>query len=152
MAKAAALLFDEPIDNEWYTDFKGILAELLVRHQLDLKGVNYMTSAFVKEKGVSDPDLIVNNKRIDVKGCERSLKVNMFTIDKLDVDNIVFCLFLSQRRYVLISFTKEEIKNWNLITINDRNKYYEYKVDKRSLRYVTPDCDTPEKNFEKTSI
>ena len=146
------ILFDEPIDNEWYTDFKGILAELLVRHQLDLKGVNYMTSAFVKEKGVSDPDLIVNNKRIDVKGCERSLKVNMFTIDKLDVDNIVFCLFLSQRRYVLISFTKEEIKNWNLITINDRNKYYEYKVDKRSLRYVTPDCDTPEKNFEKTSI
>ncbi len=33
------ILFDEPIDNEFYTDFKGILAELLVRHHFDLKGV-----------------------------------------------------------------------------------------------------------------
>lgn len=44
------ILFDEPVDNEFYTDFKGILAELLVRHHLDLKGVNYTTSAFVKQK------------------------------------------------------------------------------------------------------
>jgi len=138
------ILFDFPVDNEFYTDFKGILAELLVRHHFDLKGVNYLTSAFVKEKGVSDPDLTVNNKRIDVKGCERSLKVNMFTIDKLDVDYILFCLFLSQHRYVLLNFKKEDIKNWHLVTVNDRNKYYEYKVDKRQFRYDTPDQVTPQ--------
>ena len=133
------ILFDDPVDNEFYTDFKGILGELLVRHHYDLKGINYTTSAFVKEKGVSDPDLIVNEKRIDVKGCERSLKVNMFTIDKLDVDFILFVLFLSDRRYILKQFEKEKIKEWKVVTINDRNKYYEFKIDKRQYRYVTPE-------------
>ena len=133
------ILFDEPVDNEFYTDFKGILAELLVRHHFDLKGTNYTTSAFVKEKGVSDADLIVNDKKIDVKGCERSLKVNKFTIAKLDVDYILFVLFLSNRRYVLLNFKKEDISDWNLITINERNKYYEFKVDKRQWRSTTPE-------------
>lgn len=133
------ILFDEPVDNEFYTDFKGILAELLVRHHFDLKGTNYTTSAFVKEKGVSDADLIVNDKKIDVKGCERSLKVNKFTIAKLDVDYILFVLFLSNRRYVLLNFKKEDISDWNLVTINERNKYYEFKVDKRQWRSTTPE-------------
>ncbi len=132
------ILFDHPVDNEFYTDFKGILAELLVRHHFDLKGTNYTTSAFVKQKGISDADLVVNNNKIDVKGCERSLKVNMFTIDKLDVDYILFVLFLSGQRYVLLNFKKEDIKEWNLVTINQRNKYYEYKVDKRKWRSATP--------------
>ena len=138
------ILFDEPIDNEFYTDFKGILAELLVRHHFDLKGVNYTTSAFVKDKGVSDADLIVNDQKIDVKGCERSLKVNMFTIEKLDVDYILFVLFLSDQRYILLNFKKKDIKDWDIVTINDRNKYYEYKVDKRQFRkYDTPNQTTP---------
>ena len=131
------ILFDEPVDNNFYTDFKGILAELIVRHNFDLKGVNYTTSAFVKEKGVSDPDLIVNEKRIDVKGCERSLKVNSFTIHKLDVDYILFVLFLKNHHYVLLNFEKKDILNWPQITINERNKYYEHKVDKRQWRYQT---------------
>tara|TARA_R100000734_G_C3318950_1_gene113879 strand:- start:5850 stop:6413 length:564 start_codon:yes stop_codon:yes gene_type:complete len=142
------ILFDEPIDNEYYTDFKGILAELLVRHHFDLKGVNYLTSAFVKEKGVSDPDLTVNNNRIDVKGCERSLKVNMFTIDKLEVDYILFVLFLSNHRYVLLNFKKKDIKKWNLITVNERNKYYEFRVDKRQFRSVTPNQTNYEKKLD----
>lgn len=140
------ILFDEPVDNEFYTDFKGILAELLVRHHFDLKGVNYTTSAFVKEKGVNDPDLIVKDKKIDVKGCERSLKVNMFTIDKLEVDYVLFVLFLSRRRYVLLNFKKEDIKKWNLVTINERNKYYEFKVDKRQYRFDTPNQDLEKQN------
>lgn len=138
------ILFDEPIDNEFYTDFKGILAELLVRHHFDLKGVNYTTSAFVKDKGVSDADLIVNDQKIDVKGCERSLKVNMFTIEKLDVDYILFVLFLSDQRYILLNFKKKDIKDWDIVTINERNKYYEYKVDKRQFRRSdTPNQTTP---------
>ncbi len=137
------ILFDEPVDNEFYTDFKGILAELLVRHHFDLKGTNYTTSAFVKEKRVSDADLIVNDKKIDVKGCERSLKVNMFTIEKLDVDYVLFVLFLSGQRYVLLNFKKKDIKDWEVVTINDRNKYYEFKVDKRRFRYDTPNQTTP---------
>jgi len=138
------ILFDEPVDNEFYTDFKGILGELLVRHHFDLKGINYTTSAFVKQKGVSDPDLIVDGKKIDVKGCERSLKVNMFTIDKLDVDYVLFVLFLSDHRYILLKFKKDKIKNWNVVTINDKNKYYEYKIDKRKYRFVAPDLATTE--------
>lgn len=137
------ILFDGPVDNEFYTDFKGILAELLVRHHFDLKGVNYTTSAFVKEKGINDPDLIVKGKKIDVKGCERSLKVNMFTIDKLEVDYVLFVLFLSGHRYILLNFKKSDIKNWDLVTVNDRNKYYEFKVDKRQFRYDTPNQTTP---------
>ena len=38
--------------------------------------------------------------------------------------------------------TKDKIKDWNVVTINDRNKYYEYKIDKRQYRYVTPDLNT----------
>lgn len=131
------ILFDKPVDNEFYTDFKGILAELLVRHHFDLKGVNYKTSAFVKERGSSDPDLIIKDKRIDVKGCEKSLKVNLFTIGKLEVDFILFVLFLKNHNYVLLNFKKEDITNWNVVTINDRNKYYEFKVDKRQWRHKT---------------
>tara|TARA_R100000278_G_scaffold19288_1_gene18783 strand:- start:8584 stop:9117 length:534 start_codon:yes stop_codon:yes gene_type:complete len=131
------ILFDEPVDNEFYTDFKGILGELLIRHQLDLKGVNYTTSAFVKEKGCSDPDLIVNGKSIDVKGCENSLKVNFFTLDKLDVDYILFVLFLRHHNYVILNFKKTDIQDWDIKVINERNKYYEFKVDKRKIK-VTP--------------
>ena len=105
--------------------------------------MNYTTSAFVKEKGVNDPDLIVKDKKIDVKGCERSLKVNMFTIDKLEVDYVLFVLFLSDHRYILLNFKKSDIKKWKVVTINDRNKYYEFKVDKRQFRYDTPNQTTP---------
>ena len=131
------ILFNEPVDNEFYTDFKGILAELLVRHHFDLKGTNYTTSAFVKEKGVSDPDLIVNNNKIDVKGCERSLKVNSFTIKKLDVDYILFVLFLKNHHYLLLNFKKTDIESWPLKVENERNKYFEYKIDKRRWRHET---------------
>ena len=132
------ILFDKPINNEWYTDFKGILGELLVRHHFDLKGVNYTTSAFIKEKGVSDPDLIVNEKKIDVKGCERSLKVNYFTIGKLEVDYIIFVLFLSNFRYLILNYKKEDILKWELVVVNNKNKYYEKRVDKRQFRSITP--------------
>ena len=132
------ILFDKPINNEWYTDFKGILGELLVRHHFDLKGVNYTTSAFIKEKGMSDPDLIVNEKKIDVKGCERSLKVNYFTIGKLEVDYIIFVLFLSNFRYLILNYKKEDILQWELIVVNNKNKYYEKRVDKRQFRSITP--------------
>jgi len=66
----------------------------------------------------------------------------MFTIDKLEVDFVLFVLFLSDRRYILKQFEKEEIKDWNVVTINERNKYYEFKIDKRQYRYVTPDTVT----------
>ena len=132
------ILFDKPINNEWYTDFKGILGELLVRHHFDLKGVNYTTSAFIKEKGMSDPDLIVNQKKIDVKGCERSLKVNYFTIGKLEVDYIIFVLFLSNFRYLILNYKKEDILKWELVVVNNKNKYYEKRVDKRQFRSITP--------------
>ena len=131
------ILFDEPVDNEFYTDFKGILAELLVRHHLDLKGVNYTTSAFVKQKGLADPDLIVNNKTVDVKGCENSLKVNFFTIKKLEVDYILFVLYLREHNYVLLNFKKEDILEWDIVVRHENNKYYEFKVDKRKIK-VTP--------------
>ena len=66
----------------------------------------------------------------------------MFTIDKLEVDFVLFVLFLSDQRYILKQFEKEEIKEWNVVTINERNKYYEFKIDKRQYRYVTPDTVT----------
>jgi len=72
----------------------------------------------------------------------------MFTIDKLDVDFVLFVLFLSDHRYMLMNFEKEKIKTWPVVTINDRNKYFEFKVDKRQYRYVTPDLNTPEKKIE----
>ena len=103
-----------------------------------MKGVNYTTSAFIKEKGVSDPDLIVNEKKIDVKGCERSLKVNYFTIGKLEVDYIIFVLFLSNFRYLILNYKKEDILKWELVVVNNKNKYYEKRVDKRQFRSITP--------------
>ena len=73
----------------------------------------------------------------------------MFTIDKLDVDFVMFVLFLSDQRYLLLDFTKDKIKEWNVVTINDRNKYYEFKIDKRQYRYVTPDEPKTIDNDEK---
>ena len=71
----------------------------------------------------------------------------MFTIDKLDVDYVLFVLFLSDHRYILLKFKKDKIKDWNVVTINERNKYYEFKVDKRKYRYVAPDSIKPEKQI-----
>jgi hypothetical protein len=61
----------------------------------------------------------------------------------------MFVLFLSDQRYLLLDFTKDKIKEWNVVTINDRNKYYEFKIDKRQYRYVTPDEPKTIENDEK---
>lgn len=129
------ILFDGPIEGDFYTDFKGILAELLVRHRMDLTGQNFTASAFVKEKGNNDPDLIVNEKTIDIKGCEKSLKVNLQSLSKINVDYIVFVLYLRDKHFVVYKFKKSDISKWDIVTVNKNNQYYEYKIDKRKWRH-----------------
>lgn len=124
--KRNSVLFPKKVDGNMLTDFKGILAEMVAREMLDLSGHNYFASAFVKSRGSSDPDIIVNGIRFDVKGCEKTMKVNKKTFESNnDVDEYVFVTFTSDKECVIERHTKDQIKRWQLKSINKWNEWYE---------------------------
>lgn len=107
------------------TEFKGILAEMLAQAALEEKGLEYQAAEFIQEQVTNKPDLIVGGLRIDVKGCIGSPKVNKQTADKTDIDVYLFYMFDEDfTTYYTIKATPEEIKNWELITVNQNNQFY----------------------------
>jgi hypothetical protein len=123
-----SVLFEEKMNMMWLVDFKGILGELLYRDKCDRSGVSYWCSAFVKKVGKNDPDLIISDQKIDIKGVEGDLKVNAKSLEKSDVDQIIFIKFLSPAEYEEHTYTREEIATWKVKNKGDRNEFYYKKV------------------------
>lgn len=113
-------LFGGEVDREYYTDYIGILAELLTRHYYEItpQYSSYSVSTFIKKHStaVADPDLIVTKQgeelKISIKACEKSLKANKHTMDKETSDVVVFILFQSPTEYIVAHFTPSEVRQW----------------------------------------
>ena len=126
--KESVLLGD--VHRDYYTEYVGILGELLVRRYYDQEPSysGYKVSAFVKssENVSRDTDLIAYKNgephRISIKSCEGSLKANKKSVDSDNADVFVFILFISPSQYAVFHFNKDYIQTWEVC--NGYSPYY----------------------------
>ena len=97
------------VSREYYTEYIGILGELLIRHYFEVtpEVSRYTVSTLIKQtKSVTDdPDIIVESTKIkyglSVKTCEKTFKANKKAMDKEESDIVLFILFTSPDEYLL---------------------------------------------------
>tara|TARA_R110001606_G_scaffold389088_1_gene554876 strand:- start:839 stop:1348 length:510 start_codon:yes stop_codon:yes gene_type:complete len=129
--KKSLLLGEVP--REYYTEYLGILGELLVRYYYEItpEYSRYTVSTLLKQtKDVTDdPDIhVVKNgetQKISIKTCENTFKANKYAIDKEVSDIVVFILFTSPEDYLVGDFTPAEVRGWDLRYAY--SPYYELK-------------------------
>lgn len=122
------------VDREYYTEYIGILAELLLRDFCDRDKFcsNYCVSTFIKDSRYvyNDQDIKIKRndevKRISIKACENTLKANKYAIDNEDVDLIVFILFKENDEYEYRSFEPTEVQKWKVS--QSYSPYYELEL------------------------
>jgi hypothetical protein len=115
-------LFGGEVDREFYTEYIGILAELLTRHYYEWNPTytSYEVSTFLKDPSIvrDDIDLSVvkngNRQTISIKACEKSLKANKRAMDREDADVVVFILFTSEDDYIVEHFTPAQVQEWKV--------------------------------------
>lgn len=135
------------VSREYYTEFLGILAEIIVRdyYDKDLNCSNFSVSTFIKTTKIVENDTDIKVKkngkivRISVKGCEESLKVNKQAADSEISDFYIFVFFFSEMQYDLYSFTASEIKKWKLK--QGFSPYYEHKIIRENPNQLKFDLD-----------
>ena len=121
------------VSREYYTEYIGILGELLMRHYFEItpQVVRYTVPTLLKEtKSVTDdPDIIVeatdNNYGLSIKTCEKTFKANKPAMDKEESDLVLFILFTSPEDYIFADFTPAEVREWNVR--HAYSPYYELK-------------------------
>jgi hypothetical protein len=107
------------------TEYKGILAELLAQEYLTQRNIVFEAADFIQQKVENKPDIVVNGLRVDVKGCIGRPKVNKQTAEKTDIDVYLFYIFNKDyTKYKVIKCNAQQIKEWQLITINQNNQFY----------------------------
>jgi len=129
-----SLLLGE-VEREYYTEYIGILGELLTRYYYEItpEYTSYQASTLIKDgKYVTDDvDLTVvkigTKKKISIKAGEGSFKFNAKALTKEDSDEIVFLLFTGPEDYIVAHFSKEEIEQWDLKQGPYGAPYYELK-------------------------
>lgn len=127
------------VDKDYYTEYIGILGELLVRKYYDSEPSysGYKVSAFIKssENVSRDTDLIAYKNgqpiRVSIKSCEGGLKANKKSVDNDNADVFVFILFISQTEYAVFHFQKEYVQKWEVII--GYSPYY-FKCKPKSLK------------------
>jgi hypothetical protein len=121
------------VSREYYTEYIGILGELLIRHYFEVtpEVTRYTVSTLLKEtKNVTDdPDIIVESTKIkyglSVKTCEKTFKANKRAMDKEDSDIVLFILFTSPEEYLFADFSPDEVRLWDVR--HAYSPYYEMK-------------------------
>ena len=121
------------VSREYYTEYIGILGELLIRHYFEVTPdvTRYTVSTLLKEtKSVTDdPDIIVESSKnkygLSVKTCEETFKANKRAMDKEDSDIVLFVLFTSPNDYLFADFTPDEVRLWDVR--HAYSPYYEKK-------------------------
>tara|TARA_R100001510_G_C7653664_1_gene211992 strand:+ start:340 stop:849 length:510 start_codon:yes stop_codon:yes gene_type:complete len=120
------------VSREYYTEYVGILGELLVRHYLEMSPdvVVYTVSSLFKRGGnvSDDSDIIVESVskqyRLSVKTCEGSYKANKQAIDTEKPEIILFVKFISPHEYIMANFTLDQVRSWR-VTTGAYSPYYE---------------------------
>ena len=123
------------VDREYYTEYIGILGELLTRYYYEItpEYTSFQASTLIKDGKLvkDDVDLSVikagERKTISIKSGEGSFKYNAKALNKEDSDEIVFLLFTSPEDYIVSHFTKEQIESWDLKQGPYGAPYYELK-------------------------
>lgn len=130
-----SLLLGE-VDREYYTEYIGIIGELLTRYYYEISPTHtsYTASTLIKEgrlvKDDTDLSVVKNGERqkIGIKAGEGSYKFNSKALEKEDSDIIVFLLFTSPTEYVVDKFTVDEIRQWDLKQGPYGAPYYERRI------------------------
>tara|TARA_R110000822_G_scaffold2772_14_gene12890 strand:- start:1909 stop:2427 length:519 start_codon:yes stop_codon:yes gene_type:complete len=125
------------VEREYYTEYLGILGELLVRnyYETNPEFSSYKASTFIKgaRSVKDDSDLIVVkngvSNKISIKTCEYSFKANCRAMDKETSDIVVFLLFISPDEYVVANYTPNQVKNWEVR--HGYSPYYELHPTKK---------------------
>lgn len=112
------------VSREYYTEYIGILSELLIRDRLDrdLLCSSYCVSTLLKKTDLASNDIDItmvrqgNETRLSIKGCEGSMKANKQAIDSEDVDSVVFVIYQDQSNCIFKSYKPKEIMKWEIKT------------------------------------
>ena len=123
------------VSREYYTEYIGILAELIIRDffEKEKQISKYEVSTLIKKSDfvLNDQDIRVTksgiNHTISIKGCENSLKANLYAVLKEQIDWYVFVLFTSKNDYLLFWFKPSEVKEWE-INKSGKSPYFEKKI------------------------
>ena len=110
------------VDRDYYTDFVGILGELIVRRyfEIDPRFECYTSQTMIQGRGSdgSDIDVKMANKdehfSINVKAGEGSLKANKRAVDIGNSDIYIFIRFISETTFVPYKFSQREIQSWDV--------------------------------------
>lgn len=110
------------VDRDYYTDFVGILGELIVRRyfEIDPRFEWYASQTMIQMRGSDGQDLAVkmvgndDEISVNVKAVEGSLKANKRAVDISDCDIYIFIKFISDTMFVPYKFTQREIQQWDV--------------------------------------
>jgi hypothetical protein len=109
-------------DREYYTEYIGILAELIIRHELEKnkKCVEYTASSLLKSSNFATNDADITayhgngSTRFSVKGCEGSMKANKQAMDDEEVDIVAFVIFETETSCTIKYYRPDEVRQWEL--------------------------------------
>lgn len=112
------------VEREYYTDYIGILSEMIVRRHFDIEPEFewYCVGTFIMPRGKDGYDVEVkhvdytNPLTINVKACEGALKVNCGALSRSEVDFYLFLRFTGPSQFETEIHTKEEIMKWRVCT------------------------------------
>ena len=110
------------VDRDYYTDYVGILGELIVRRyfEIDPRFEWYAAQTMIQSRGSDGQDMAVkmvggmHDISVNVKAVEGSLKANKRAVDISDCDIYIFIRFISETTFVPYKFTQREIQEWKV--------------------------------------
>ena len=137
-----SLLLGE-VDKAYYTEYVGILGELLVRkhYDLDPSYSGYKVSSFVKnsENIKNDTDLTAFKNgepiKVSIKAGEGSYKMSKHSAEKDDSDIVVFIIFMSPTQYAVHVQTAAKIIDTYVVKYG-HSPYYFKRLQRTLLRII----------------
>tara|TARA_R100001460_G_scaffold52706_1_gene91617 strand:- start:532 stop:1068 length:537 start_codon:yes stop_codon:yes gene_type:complete len=117
-----SLLLGE-VSREYYTEFVGVLGELLVRYYYEItpEYSRYSVSTLLKNtrdiKHDDDIEVVQNGqvRKVSIKTSEGSFKANERAMQKEDCDEMVFIMFTSKHEYIVGHYKPEEVREWPVV-------------------------------------
>ena len=128
-----SLLLGE-VSRDYYTDYAGILGELIVRRyfEVDPRFVYFTAQTMIQTRGSDGSDIEVRmvdtpeDLKVNVKSGEGTLKANKRAVDIGDCNMYIFIQFLSENTFAPYKFSQEDIQRWEVK--HAYSAYYNLKV------------------------
>lgn len=109
-------------DREYYTEYIGILSELIIRLRVEKNRncVAYKASSMIKHShlATNDADIVVyraeDERHLSIKGCEGSMKANKQAMDTENVDLVSFVVYQDPDNCEIKYYSPEEVRSWDV--------------------------------------